>query len=575
MIQTGPQLDLDEESIPRPSRRAKRDKGPVPWWVWVVLLASVVLITYSVACWKNSAQDSLRFADHHRDATHGPVMPGESTAMSATVPHARSSGAVEAVVPDDGGSFWGSPTQGPMFDLHYLPAGAHLLVHFRPAAMWAHPEGEKIVAVLGPWGADVLENFQRWYLGPWNEVPSVMLSVYSGVQGKLHYSMRIQLASAWTSNMLQERIDRYEKGPCELKAYQQYSYVEAAGLSYWLPDDASGSILLVCLPADMPNLIDSCQEPLRLPRDVQRLVASTDQQRMFTALLLVKFLQGAGKELIVENSESTHPLPAALDWLWGEDATAVAVSMHWDQDFFMEYLAVATLNVRPHHYARELSDRISELPDWCQRYLRSLVIEPYGRQVLARLPDMLEKLKIYTRSGTEQGHVVLRCYLPMQAGHNLLLAGSLCLTAISSEDQHEADKQSTLTKSVVPIEVKLASITSLVLSKETLEQSLQLLAEDIGVEIELRGQDLELAGITKNQSFRINMRDRPASEILLEILRRANPVQNTTGPADRQQMLVYSIKRGGEGARRILVTTRAAAAARGDTLPDVFHPRAE
>ena len=194
----------------------------------------------------------------------------------------------------------------------------------------------------------------------------------------------------------------------------------------------------------------------------------------------------------------------------------------------MEYLAVATLDVRPHHYQRQLGKRIEELPSWCQRYLHSRVIEPYGHQVLTRLPGMLGKLLVYTRSGTEQGHVVLRSYLPLQAGHNLLLAGSLCLTAISSEDQHQTDTPAASDNSVAAIEEKLASITSLVLPKETLEQSLRILAEDIGVEIELLGQDLQLAGITKNQSFGINLQNRPASEILLEILCRANPVQNTT-----------------------------------------------
>ena len=125
-------------------------------------------------------------------------------------------------------------------------------------------------------------------------------------------------------------------------------------------------------------------------------------------------------------------------------------------------------------------------------------------------------------------------------------------------------RQATKTRIGTTLEEKLASITSLVLPKETLEQSLRLLAEDIGVDIEILGQDLQLAGITKNQSLGIDLRDQPAKKILLEILLRANPDRTATGPADPRQMLVYIIKLSEEGSRRIFVTTRTAAAARGD-----------
>ena len=574
MIQQGPQIDLGEESMAQRIRQSKRERGPGLWWLRGTLLVGVTLFItlfiVGMGWWRNLAP-----APRKHKVANTPLVSEESAARTVTVLPESPSHAAVALLHDDGKLIWDSPTRGLELDLRYLPAGVHLLVHFRPEEIGAHPEGEKIVAVLGSWGAGLLTNFQRWYPGPWQEVPSAMLSVGSGVHGKLHYSLRIQLATVWTSHMLQEKIEQQGVGRCESREHQQHKYFVADGISYWLPVGAAGKILLVCLQEDMPSLLDNSHEPLGLPRDVQRLVASTDQQRMFTALSLVKFLQGAGKKLIAGNSVSANPLPTALAWLWGKDATAVAISMHWDQDFFMEYLTVATLDIRPHLYLRQLSQRIEELPSWCQHYLHSRVIEAYGHQVLTRLPDMLEKLLVYTRSGTEQGHVVFRSYLPIQAGHNLLLAGSLCLTSISKDDQRETDRSSASENSVVAIEEKLASITSLVLPKETLEQSLRILAEEIGVEIELLGQDLQLAGITKNQSFGINLRNRPASKILLEILSRANPVQNTTGAADRKQILVYTIKRQGEGVWRILVTTRAAATDRGDVLPDVFRLRSE
>ncbi len=95
-----------------------------------------------------------------------------------------------------------------------------------------------------------------------------------------------------------------------------------------------------------------------------------------------------------------------------------------------------------------------------------------------------------------------------------------------------------------------------------------MLAEDVGVEIVIRGPDLQLDGITRNQLFAIDMSDRSGEEILVEILRRANPDKLAAGPADPRQKLVYVV-----GPEAIFITTRAGAAARGEALPAVFQEK--
>jgi hypothetical protein len=98
-----------------------------------------------------------------------------------------------------------------------------------------------------------------------------------------------------------------------------------------------------------------------------------------------------------------------------------------------------------------------------------------------------------------------------------------------------------------------------------------MLAEDTGLDIAIQGADLQLDGITKNQTLALDLRDRPASEILLEIIRRANPDRTATGPDDPRQKLIYVIEPGHDGAPgRIIVTTRTAVEKRGLRLPDVF-----
>ena len=67
-----------------------------------------------------------------------------------------------------------------------------------------------------------------------------------------------------------------------------------------------------------------------------------------------------------------------------------------------------------------------------------------------------------------------------------------------------------------------------------------MLFEDIGIKYEILGSDMQLEGITKNQSFGLDEHDKPAEEILQKIMRLANP----------DGKLVYVIKPKAPGVRR-------------------------
>lgn len=118
---------------------------------------------------------------------------------------------------------------------------------------------------------------------------------------------------------------------------------------------------------------------------------------------------------------------------------------------------------------------------------------------------------------------------------------------------------------------RLRRPTSLRFARDSLEAALGQLSQNIGVEIVIQGPDLQADGITKNQSFGIDMENRAAEEILVEILWLANPDKTATAPNDQRQKLVYVIAATApDGAEQVIVTTRTAAAARGDELPAVF-----
>ena len=97
------------------------------------------------------------------------------------------------------------------------------------------------------------------------------------------------------------------------------------------------------------------------------------------------------------------------------------------------------------------------------------------------------------------------------------------------------------------------------------------MSQDIRVPIVIRGPDLQADGITKNQSFGIDLSDKPAEEILVEILRLANPDKEATGPDDVRQKLVYIVEQTPDKTERIVVTTRSRAKERKNELPAAFR----
>jgi hypothetical protein len=262
-----------------------------------------------------------------------------------------------------------------------------------------------------------------------------------------------------------------------------------------------------------------------------------------------------------------------LFWFLGDEPSAVGLSMHWDHNFFIELVAAPTLDTSPEKAARIFRDRVAQVTDRLASYVKQLEPAQYGVGIVSRFPAMVRQVDAYTRSSFGPEHAVLRCYLPAVAGHNLLMGAELTLAESprGSGAIARANRPSAADAEAASLRKRLRRVTSLRFSKDTMEAALEQLSEAIGARIVILGADLQADGITKNQSFAIDIQQRPAEEILIEILRLANPDKTAKNPADERQKLVYVILPGGtNAAEQIVVTTRSAAARRGDALPAVF-----
>ncbi len=193
------------------------------------------------------------------------------------------------------------------------------------------------------------------------------------------------------------------------------------------------------------------------------------------------------------------------------------------------------------------------LPEAVESSLDELNLHKYGRKLLRRFPEQLRALATQVRNDVDDDEALLRCYLPSVAAHNLIIAGELAM----AEQPLQAGAASGPEKAATVADL-LHKKTTLVFPRDTLEKSLQMLFDDVGVKHEIMGGDLQLEGITKNQSFGLDEKDKPAIDVLLKILKLANP--------DGKLIYVVKPKQPG-GPDMVFITTRASATKRGDKIP--------
>lgn len=489
----------------------------------------------------------------------------ESTSDSGSLPANVKSSGTEGVQSADtvqgmDEEIWQSPTAGKPLDLAFMAPGVQAIVAVRPSALVQHAEWEKLSdprtsGSLGSWvtgelprlSGTSLNNIELALVGWLDASPDPPL--IAAVVQTISAVPRADLLAAW-GNPPPESLNG------------QTIYIDAArGISFYLPEADGGTLIVTAPVEEMREIVASNGQRPALRRELENLLATSDADRTFTALFAPNFLFTGGQALFSgPAARLRNPLEAllTLDDVDGrlELPKAALVSIHLDDRLFLELRIHNSFAGRPLSIvAREFRRRAARLPNQVNAYVRDLFLSPYSKAVLWEFPRQMEILDRYMRAGTDGKQVVLRAYLPEMAAHNLALGAHLSLLEEAGTAAVVASEPAARPQTVAE---RLKMKTTLSFPKNTLEVALQLLGEDLGVAFVIVGPDLEQEGITKNQSFAIDEHDQPADAILRKIMIQANPAGK----------LIYVIKPkevGGEDA--VYITTRAAAAKRGDKLP--------
>jgi hypothetical protein len=455
---------------------------------------------------------------------------------------------------------WQSPTQGKPLDLKYLPPGAQVYVALRPAEILRHPEGPKVLEGLGPMAELAMGSIQSLSSVEPDKVEQAIFGLSEGSGGG---PPSVSLVARATEPVDAQELEGGWGAGQKMGSETVY---QGEGVTHLLPASGEGkTIVAVSLagPDELKEYLQSIKKsPIRL-KETEVLLRTSDADRHFSVLFAPSFLLDDAADSVFAGpaGKLKEPFDSFLTDSSGRLPKACLFSVHLTEtDLFVELRAHGTPTDEPLVMAKGYRDRVRDFKRGYRDYLSTFNPHDYGKKVLIYFPDMLEQVGAYTVAAADDKQAVVRCYLPVVAAHNLALAGQLAVL------ERGGGGSSTASVAAAPeppktLAEKLKMKISLGFPRNTLEKCMELFGEEIGAKVEILGSDLQLEGITKNQSFGLDEKDKPAFEILMSVMLKANPANK----------LVYVLSK--EGDEEVLkITTRAAAAKRGDTIPEELKP---
>lgn len=487
-----------------------------------------------------------------------------------------------------GDAAWDPPTAGEPLDFSYIPSGVQMLIALRPAELFAHDEGRRMLgegedAALRPLGGlaeSIQQDLQQVVLLPLEEVEQVIIGLQMAEEiGK---PLVVSMTMRTVQPDAKKKVLALLQGAKAEKLGEHEVHVAADGLAYYFPADqpnlvvaASSKPLGVRAPmgkdfSDPPPIEDAIAraDVSEAHSTLRSLQAFTDRDRQVTVLFAQQFLFTAGKVMWTGPAEGfLKPMQIFFERLG--DVKACVFSLHFSDDaLFMEARLHPSADKAPVDLAADFGNEINALPRRVRSFVLSVHPSDFSMPVLLQFEDMLRRVAAETTLGTtgEKGakHVIARCYLPARAASNLSYATYLTMLEQNGGGGGAAGPAAA-TEWKTAEEILANKKMTLKFPRDTLEQTMIMISDEIGVAIKILGPDLQLDGITKNQSFGLDLTDKTAGEVLRDVLKKANP----------DGKLIYVIQKDGEGREVINVTTRAAAAKRGDTLPKEFEEKKE
>lgn len=495
--------------------------------------------------------------------------PGTESAGPQSPP-ATEVGFQQKVVPDDGSLLWASPTTGGSVSFRCVPPVPQVFLIVRPADLLASGEGAKVLEALGPAFAAERTKWETAAGVKLDQIEQLIVTLHNNDAKFPRTSFVVKTKEPIAEDQLLARWGN----PAAQKEGTATFYAGPAWAYYISTSPEAERTFVMADPQDVKEVAKVGGNPPTILRDVARLRRSIDADRHVTVLAHPQFFFNDDGEPLFAGQRAKVRQP--LSWLLGDGLQAALVSLHLGDEFYVEMRMIGSLDKPPHELASEFRERLDDVPRSLEDYFVTLTPPPYWKKIAFRYPGMIGMLHQNLRIGVENEQAVVNSVLPAAAAHNLLLGGELLVATAPGIAVATAEPPKALPKTIAEA---LQLKTTFSFDSQSLEFAMRDLAIDVNDQlkggdlqfgIKIIGPDLEKDGVTRNISItNFKQENATIADVLTALVMKTS---TATKPTDPIQKLIWVIADDPEapGKQTILLTTRAAAAAKGYQVPEVF-----
>jgi len=477
----------------------------------------------------------------------------------------------QVIKPDNGKMLWASPTTGKPISLAYAPPGGQVFMNIRPAALLAAPQGGNVLQALGPNFAEARAAWEKAAGIRLEDIDRMLISIHdnNGKMPRPAFVVKLKQPAG-----MDELLKRWGNPAAKLHEGEQYYNV--SNWTFYPPPAESGGLFVMGSPEDVKEVIDFKGREPGARREVRELLQTSDADRHVSIVMAPEYLFNSGHLLLAGELKR---LRDPLQWFLGPDLLAASMTMHFEPHLYAEFRQIVAGRNDYAQLGTELKNRVNESSNQVERYfVQELKPAPYWSLLGGRYPQMVREIQRNVRTGIDDSQMVANVVLPAVAAPNLLAGGELAI----AQAPGAAPQTAVAVKKTTPTDINslLQYKTSMKFNQKSLEFAMGDIASDVKeelpelkfpFEIKIVGEDLKKDGLTRNQQIRnVDIRDKPLHEILTTVV--VTAMATGKPPSDVSQKMVWVI--GPDPAapdqKIILVTTRAAVAEKGYTLPEDF-----
>ncbi len=407
-----------------------------------------------------------------------------------------------------------SPTQGPPLKLRYIPLGARMVIHLRPAELWADTElADEFRACLGPLIPGLESRLQELSLFSPAELDSVLLAFIPKSRDEFEIAVVAQTVADFKRSQILEKING------ELVNSPKPHFVGPQRV-FLVPDNRT----VASAPRGMvETFLEAAERPLDASEGLETVLSRSDSQRQFTVVAEVEDLRNGVDTLVPERVRRL--LTGVVDFL-GDNVETVSWSFHLAESegaprLFNEVVVRNQTTRSAGNLARDLRKNLEQWPREMLDLVRAMRPETTGHaRVVGRFPAMAQIVAESAWENHTQRLVTFRSDLPAVAAPNLAAGGLLAWDYASRPGLAKggATPSETTAGRNLSIAERLRKPITVDFRNEFLFKALEFIEGEIGVKFKTDGPGMQRVGVTQNMRQDLQLENTPASEILFVML---------------------------------------------------------